>query len=175
MCTRLWLTVPQELGPPLKRVQHILTTSASIFLTPGKMSGWSGLLHAKSPYTFKQRRETLTAAEENSTSTFLLLRVPIIKMLFNIFFFHPLFLLEMKHTLTNSLVSDSSPQYTAPETHPFSQGTSSADVQDEPSYQSLLAETLIIHNDDDLLRVWCSLIFSSTWLWERPLEGSCCV
>lgn len=42
-------TVPQELGPPWKRVQDILTTSASIFLTPGKMSGWSGLLHAKSP------------------------------------------------------------------------------------------------------------------------------
>lgn len=42
-------TVPQELGPPWKSVHDILTTSASIFLTPGKMSGWSGLLHAKSP------------------------------------------------------------------------------------------------------------------------------
>lgn len=45
------LTVPQDSGPPWKRVQAILTTSASIFRTPGKISGWRGLLHAKSPYT----------------------------------------------------------------------------------------------------------------------------
>ena len=43
------LTHPQESGPPLNREQAILTISASIFRSPGKMSGCSGLLHAKSP------------------------------------------------------------------------------------------------------------------------------
>lgn len=57
--------MPHELGPPWKSVQAILTTSASIFLTPGKMSGWSGLLHAKSPYTLQQKVENFFPKKNN--------------------------------------------------------------------------------------------------------------
>lgn len=58
------LTVPQELGPPLKSVQAILTTSASIFLKPGNISGWRGLLQANSSYTFRKQRQRVSLAGE---------------------------------------------------------------------------------------------------------------
>lgn len=50
------LTAPQELGPPWNSVQAILTTSASIFLRPGNISGWRGLLQANSSYTFRKQK-----------------------------------------------------------------------------------------------------------------------
>lgn len=58
------LTAPQELGPPWKSVQAILTTSASIFLRPGNISGWRGLLQANSSYTFRKQREKVKLADE---------------------------------------------------------------------------------------------------------------
>jgi len=40
---------PQESGPPLNKLQHIRTTSASIFLMPGNVPGWRGLDQAVIP------------------------------------------------------------------------------------------------------------------------------
>lgn len=49
--TEIWaLTHPQASDVPLNMLQVILTTSASIFLTSGKTSGWSGFVHANSRY-----------------------------------------------------------------------------------------------------------------------------
>lgn len=58
------LTAPQELGPPLKSVQATLTTSASIFLKPGNISGWRGLLQANSSYTSRKQRQKVSLADE---------------------------------------------------------------------------------------------------------------
>lgn len=57
------LTAPQELGPPLKSVQATLTTSASIFLKPGNISGWRGLLQANSSYTFGKQRQKVSLTD----------------------------------------------------------------------------------------------------------------
>lgn len=46
--TEARLTVPHDFASPLKSVQHIRTTSASIRRTSRKMSGWRGLVHANS-------------------------------------------------------------------------------------------------------------------------------
>ena len=46
------LTVPAVSGPPLNIVQHIRTTSASIFLMSGNISACNGLVQANMPYVY---------------------------------------------------------------------------------------------------------------------------
>ena len=61
-----YLTVPQDSLSPLNRVQHMRTTSASIFLMSGKTSAWRGLVQANIPYTWRDSHTYMWTRKKQS-------------------------------------------------------------------------------------------------------------